>query len=291
MKKTLLTLLALIFLLNVNAFSQTTIIIPFYKQGENKIPIIENDPCYRKVETKIKEEGLKEADFQFIDYFALVEKIGRDKIRDIGTETDIIKLLVQEAAPDIYIKVDIENYTFTSRKKEYALRINLNAYQSNSARTCAATILDSGRRYYSDCQSLADKAFMNRDETGARKIEVFFQQLVSCMDKPKSVSINFNVTADSAAEFKDKLTNGELLVWEILDWVKKNTKNHKAKSNHSSKIIVIREALLPDNYDTASDYTRDLYSFLTGLAFSDTGESLQFEFDVAGNSITFTLMN
>ncbi len=289
MKKKLLTLLAFVLFFSANTFSQTTIVIPFYKQGENKVAIIEEDPCYRKVETSIKGLALKEADFQLIDYLAIVRKIGKDRIRPYPPG-DIIKLIVEEADPDIYIVADIENYRGRSSmngKTEYAIRINLTSHQPNTGRTCAATILDSGRRYYSDCHSLIQKAFLNKDETDARKIEVFLQQLVTCMDKSKSVSIKFFVAESSGSKYTDKLTNGELLVREIINWVKKNSKNHKAKSSFSPTIIDFREILVPNGQSTA-DYALDLYSYLTGLPFG-TGENLEFEFDVSGNTITFTL--
>jgi hypothetical protein len=281
-------------LININAFSQTTIIIPFYKQGENKVKIIEDDPCYRKVETKIKEAALKEYNLQFIDYLALVRKIGRDQIRNIGSETDLIKKLIQESDPDIYVVADIENYSgrsSSSGKTEYAFRINMTAYQSNTGRTMAATILDSGRRYYEDCQGLIDKAFLNKDETDARKIEIFLQQLTTGV--VPSLSIEFILASNSDSKYTAKLSNGKILAMEISQWIKENSANRKADpAGIGSNYISYREILIPKKENaeyTVQEYGFELLLYLSELSFADTEENLNFDFDISGNTITFKL--
>lgn len=279
----------------VSCAAQATIIIPFYKQGENKQFIIEEDPCYRKVETKIKEAALKEVDLQLIDYLALVRKIGKDQIRNIGSETDLIKKLVQESDPDIYVVADIEQYSGQpsgSGKTEYAFRINLTAHQSNTGRTVAATILDSGFRYYEDCQSLIEKAFTETDEKNLRKIEVFLQMLTTKVIP--TLSIEFIVESGSDSKYTRKISNGKLLTQEIVQWIRENSDNKKASAKTNTVYISFREVLMPKredlNYEyTVSDYALDFYSYLTELSFSGSDKNLEFDFDVAGNVITFKL--
>ena len=283
------------FINNINADTGTVVIIPFYKQGENKTAIIEEDPCYRKVETKIKAMALQEADLQVIDYLALVRKIGKDQMRNMLTETDIIKKLVQEADPDIYIIADIEKYkgrSTSNGKTEYAIRVNLTAHQSNTGRTVAAILLDSGRRYYQDCHSLMEKAFMNKDDTDARKIELFIQQLI--INPVSTVSIEFNIAKGSDSKYTSKLSNSQLLVMEIKNWVKKNSANNKSDPQISSTYISFREILMPQKEGaggayTPSDYALDFLIHLSSLSYHETSETLEWEFDVSGNIITYTL--
>jgi hypothetical protein len=274
----------------------TAIIIPFYKQGENKISIIEEDPCFRKVETKLIEAGLKKFDFQFIDYLALVRKIGRDQLRNLDSESDLIKKLIQESDPDIYVVADIENYSGRSSNSgitEYAYRINMSAYQSNTGRVIAATILDSGRRYYDDCQGLIDKAFQNKDGNDTKKIEIFLQQLTFC--KVSSLSIEFILDSNSGFKYTDKLNNGKILAIEINNWIKENSANKKANPDGiSSNYISYREILIPKKENSDFEYTVQEYGFdlllhLNELSFPDKEGDWDFDFDLSGNTITFKL--
>ncbi|MEO0585336.1 MAG: hypothetical protein AAF135_24190 [Bacteroidota bacterium] len=90
----------------IPTFAQSVIIIPFYKTGENKRLIIEDEYCFRVIETRIQQAFLQQGDFELIDYLAAIRRI--ENFTDlIRSQKDPITLIIQRTEPDYYIVADI----------------------------------------------------------------------------------------------------------------------------------------------------------------------------------------
>jgi len=274
------------------AQAQKAVVIPFQKKGEVIRAIIDDDPCYRMIETKIKELALTEGDLQLIDYKALVTKIGKDKLRDIRERGDLIKLLIQESDPDIYIIADVESFKrkhSRTGKMEHSLVLNLTAHQTHTGRTVAAASLDSGWWIPDNCADLMHQIFLSRDENGNRKINTFIEQLL--VNPQSTVSIHFSLSKSAEYSYMDKLSNDVRLAREIEGFIKKVSPDKEVRSDGSgSTFIKFNEVLLPTGKEkmNANDLMYNLLDHLEQFTFKE-GEELKFEVDLVGNTITFTL--
>lgn len=290
------SLILFLFCFSFQLIAQDAVIIPFFKSEDsgNKRRVIEDDPCFRSIETMIKEVAFREYDYSFVDYIPLIDKIGRTRLRNITEETDFIKLIHQEAGTQIYVIADIIRWSgrnSRTKKQVHALRINLTAFQGSTARNVAAVNINSGDKYYDDCQKLMQQAYFSKDETGSRKLEVFLSQLVS--NPQKTLSINFTVKKGAEATYDTKLSNGKRLKRAITTWIKSNSLEQSARpTSEGSNSIFYREILMPEKGAayTAYDYKNDLFDFLDTLSFDESeGLELSFLDDISGNTITFTL--
>lgn len=294
MKKILLILIICNCINTLNA--QSTMIIPFFKQGESKQLLIEDDECYKTFETMIKEYFLKEERFQLMDYLTLLRKIKRDGILIPNSSEGAVEKLLQYADPDIYIIADI---SYIDKGKEHAIRINLTAHWTNTAETLAATTLYSGRRYFDDCFLLLSKLRMDRDLADNNKIEVFIQlmkEMIPGGDGESAfqpISILFSIDNDEYS-YTSKLSNGKLLFQEIQSWIKRNAVDKKADADISSNVLRFQKVAVKltsddDSVYAPSDYGAELLIHLSTLSFKNSDESLEFEFNVIGNNINYTL--
>ncbi len=271
--------------------TQSVILIPFSKQGENKQLIIEEDRCYRTFETLVKSYFLKQEQFQLIDFLTTYKNAKQAGIHIPNSTTGVIEKLIQFAHPDIYIVADMSNGIING---EYIYRINLAATWTSTGETLSATALDSGFRKFQDCDLLIKKTMQNRNMEDTLKMKVFIQTMKGMMPDVKKefpISIQFNLKNDDY-NYTSLLSNGELLFEEIQNFIKNNSANDKADGEISSRLLLFKNVIIPasDKYGneyTSSTYGAKLFKHLRNLDFD--GKRLEFEFNVIGNTLNFTL--
>jgi len=280
---------------NTTLKAQSVIVIPFFKEGENKRLIIEEDACYRHAERLIKEEYLIQERFQLIDYLTIVRKMKRDGLLMPPSTTGVVEKMIQQADPDIYILADISNF---KEGKEHAIRIGLSAHWTNTGKTLSATSLDSGRRYYDDCYLLTQKAMQNRNRADVPKMEVFIQMMKEMMpgdevQPVQPISILFTNKSEDY-NYMNKLNNGKRLYKVIQNWIKAHTVNKKSGGSSSPDLIKFDELLIPvriEDGDEVSpmDFGSDLLDYLEEFTFEDEDITPSFDFNVIGKTINYTL--
>lgn len=291
-----LTLLFLFSLMSITITAQSVIIIPFYKKGENRRNIIEEDPCYRFLETKIKNVFLQKEGYGVIDYLATVKKYELDKLYGKGSQSDLKTALLRAANPDVYIIADIEA---GSNGSSHWMYINLTAHFTSTGRTIGAVTIDSGYRSYSNCQDLIGKGLIETDASGLPVAQVLLQQIKTALEGSVNgipMSIQFTVDEGSMYHYMTKLSDDELLVQKIKNFVKEKSMDQKSNANIRKTIIDFKEVIIParhpDTKDayTPSDFALDLYSFLTALSTEEyPDETLGFDMDIAGSTLYFKM--
>lgn len=275
--------------------AQSVVVIPFFKQGQDKRVIIESDECYRAFETLVKESFLKEDRFGLVDYLALVRKMERDDITIPSNSDGAIEMVLKYADPDIYIIADITPF---QKGNEYAYRINLTAFWTNTGETLASTILDSGQRYFDDCFLLINKAMLNKDMDGLNKMESFIQTMKEmkvgqASEAAQPISLLFTKKSEDY-DYLDRLTNGKLLFQSIQDWLKEHSIDKHCDCDIDSKFLRCQKILIgiedkDGNKYSPSEFGGNLLIFLSGLTFKEDEIQLDFDFKLAGNNLTFIL--
>ncbi|MEN0046330.1 MAG: DUF6175 family protein [Bacteroidota bacterium] len=264
------------------ATAQTAIIIPFYKQGESRQLIIEEDPCFRYLETKIKKEFLNN-DIELLDYLAAVRKAQSNAIFKSGSQEDRQTILLDQSNPDIYIIADME----LQESGEYSwIFINLTAYRTCTSRTVGALTLDSGRCRGYTCQDLIDKSLVGGFEE-ENKIQQFSNQLDSALKDTSigiPINIQFSLSEEALYHYMSKTTSGQLLVQEIKNYIKKHSMDGKSQASMSKKMISFPEVLIPALDSTTKaplspdDFALQFYLFLDELVSADD-PNISFDFD------------
>lgn len=274
--------------------AETVMIIPFYKEGENRRIIIESDPCYRTLETKIKEVFLKTEGYGLIDYLAAVKKAKIDKM--YTESTDLKTLLLQQENPDVYIIADMEKMHHNGYEGLY---INLTAYVTSTSRTIGAVSLDSGFRKYNDCQSLIGKACMETDANGLSKLEVLVQQIKDGIDRSTKgipIFLQFSLAEECMYDFYSEVANDDsVLIEHILKYVEENTVDGLASPSAGDKMLKFSEVLIPSRLadgkpNTAMKFALDFRRYLSKLSPADEPQNkFSFKPDVRRNNVYFTL--
>ncbi|MEM9889138.1 MAG: DUF6175 family protein [Bacteroidota bacterium] len=277
------------------ATAQTAIIIPFYKkQGESRQLIIENDPCFRKLETKIKEKFLQN-DIQLLDYLAAVRKAQSNAAFKSGSQEDRQTILLNQSNPDIYIVADMERQSSGGYSWIF---INLTAYRTSTSRTIGALPLDCGRYRGYTCQDLIDKCLVvGFDQVD--KIQEFVDQFKSALKDVSEgipVNIQFSLSEESLYNYMSKTSSGKLLFQEIKNYLKEHTVDGRSQSNTSTKMVSFPEILVPaldpasKNPLSPDDFALQFYLFLDELVPEDDLEStFDFNFTIERSNIYFEM--
>jgi len=277
------------------AQAQTVMIIPFSKKGEDKQLIVEdNKNCYRFIETSLKKKFLEKG-LSLIDYRMAIERLDQTVVLAKRSQRDIMSILVQKAKPDIYIISEIERFTRSenSQKPEHKLVMNLTSHQTNNASTLAAEILDSGWRYYEECNSLTTKIMMCQGTEDEPLINDFASSLLEGR-KDRTFTLEFFVADESEYNYFTMLSDGELLLQKIMMWIKTHSSDKAPNSNVSDKYLIFRSLhiQLDESVGAASPglIASSLMTYLNGLGVKDTvDEKLSFGVTTPGDNIIFTL--
>ena len=261
-------------------------IVPYFKTGESRTIITEDNDCYRVLEARFSQYFSENANVDFIFYRAALQKAKRDRAWTKGNDQDRKSILLRANDRDIYVEVEIMD---GSEGKYHWKTIVMNAYRTATSEIIKSFAGESGRFQYSDCLPLINKVLMQNEEPMGN-----FARELGDIDEPDlSVSIDFSIK-DAPVDYMIKLEDGRRLFQAIEEIIEKHSSSPQVVSDVSSKAILFRRV----SYGTggvnggknrnATDFVIAILDDLDALRPVD-GSELNWSFDQSSGNIYFVL--
>ncbi len=260
MKKILFASLLLISELTfgqVNINQPSIIVIPKIFEGQDIRKTIEGENGFnvRTVLSRIK-ESFDSRGFTTYDFIAKLKQMENDKLLNISgqNQKSVLEDLVLNSAADIYIEVEL--VVDKSEPNGTELKLNLEAYETATARSLANKLAASGRYHTNDINKLVLLAIDKVKDDFMNTLQMKFTDIVN---NGQSITIEFVLARGSKIDFQKEVgKDGDLLSEVIMDFMaEKSFKNQYRKSVSTGKTIVYEDVRIPKRKENGQNYTID----------------------------------
>lgn len=260
----------------------TIMVIPFAKETEDLLTVLENNLNLRVAIAKIK-EGFDNRGFNTIDFRAKVKQLNNDKAMELENKSSLKQNIIENSGADIYIETDASVQRTSSGN---SVTVIVTAYDAFSGFSLANKVNSSPKFYTENFEKLTEKACEGIVEDFLNTLNAKFDDIVK-NGRIATMSITFaqNATADLDTE----LGNPPALLSDLIEnYLEKNALNgYFHTSGVTATKMMVDEFRIPfkdangNNY-RISKFAAEFRNYLKSLGLESSR-------DIQGNKIFITI--
>lgn len=200
--------------------AQKIMVIPYTKQEENLLDIMQGNENYRIAITKVK-EAFDNAGASTIDLVPKLKIFQNNIAFQQNTQNDLKKMVIEQSGADFYVEVEVIP-AFSNGLG--SCKLIMTAYDASSAESLANKVSDSGQFNTTDFGALAAKAAQKVAKQLVETMDNKFQLMVA---NGRAIMINFAFSQDSDMDMETQVSTGNLLKEELELWMEENSFNNQ----------------------------------------------------------------
>jgi hypothetical protein len=222
----------------------TLMVVPYSKRGEDLGQKIEADDYYRAAISLISQAFVSRK-YSVRDFMEQYDHIKRSQILGPGTQTDPIKMVIENAPVDVLIRAEI--FLETTKDGDHQAKLMLNAVDKYSTELYAGSteLMQSSIRRHSDYKLYVQEA-LKMDDNLTRFCNRLDSAILFVQRNGRTMQVKVELDQNSIWKLDDEINETKEALSDTIEaWIQKNLASGQVRGVGSSDKVLIIEAHVP----------------------------------------------